>query len=150
MCMCVQINPREEEALLSQLPCPFSEKLFGVWVSLVKHWNFWRFCCIKNRRQQGDNAAQTLGEYLKYEGKSDLDLDKGTNYLVQLSNKGELSCLGTLAQWQIYKFLWWGKLLAASLWRPSGGYFPLSLFCCPFYLLMRIKSLQRANLSRAA
>lgn len=89
MCMCVQINPREEEALLSR---PFSEKLFGVWVSLVKHWNFWRFCRIKNRRQQGDNAAQTLGEYLKYEGKSDLPSTKAPNYLVHLSNKGDLSC----------------------------------------------------------
>lgn len=87
--MCVQINPREEEALLSR---PFSEKLFGVWVSLVKHWNFWRFCRIKNRRQQGGNAAQTLGEYLKYEGKSDLPSTRAPNYLVHLSNKGDLSC----------------------------------------------------------
>lgn len=40
----------------------------------------------------GDNREAMQHRYLKYEGKSDLPSTRAPNYLVHLSNKGDLSC----------------------------------------------------------
>lgn len=48
MCVRLQINPGEVEALLSRLPCTFRQELTGVGASLEKRWNFCGFQGIKS------------------------------------------------------------------------------------------------------
>lgn len=48
ICVRLQINPGEVEALLSRLPCTFRQELTGVGASLEKRWNFCGFQGIKS------------------------------------------------------------------------------------------------------